>query len=40
MTENKLITRPDYERDARHYAFDFADTGFNYEVGDVLSVAG
>jgi sulfite reductase alpha subunit-like flavoprotein len=36
MTENLRITDEAYERDARHYTFDFGETGFEYEVGDVL----
>jgi len=38
MTQNTRITDESYDRDARTYEFDFGDTGFEYAVGDVLSV--
>lgn len=38
MTENNRITEESYDRDTRHYEFDFADTGFEYDVGDVLAI--
>ena len=38
MTENTRITEETYDRDARHYEFDLAKVGFEYDVGDVLAI--
>lgn len=38
MVENTRITVDGYDRDVRHYEFDIAGKGLDYEVGDVLAV--
>eukprot|EP00485_Elphidium_margaritaceum_P008311 CAMPEP_0202688700 /NCGR_PEP_ID=MMETSP1385-20130828/4170_1 /ASSEMBLY_ACC=CAM_ASM_000861 /TAXON_ID=933848 /ORGANISM="Elphidium margaritaceum" /LENGTH=1808 /DNA_ID=CAMNT_0049343729 /DNA_START=509 /DNA_END=5935 /DNA_ORIENTATION=- len=38
MTQNRLLTPSDYDRDTRHYEFETGDANMHYEVGDSLGV--
>ena len=35
---NKLLTKPGYDRDVRHYVFDINNKNIKYDVGDCLAI--